>query len=256
MKIEQVAVQLYTLRDHIITAEGLASSLKKIRNIGYQAAQLSAVGPIEESEIVRIAQGEGVTLCATHEPSDLILNQPEQVVERLKKLNIKDTAYPYPGGVDFADPRSVDELIAKLKNAGQVLKDNGLRLSYHNHGIEFVRMNGKTVLDRIYDEIPADILLAELDTYWVQYGGGDPVAWCQKMPGRMPLLHAKDYTFTTENKPIYCEIGQGNLDFPAIVQAAEASGMEWFIVEQDVCPGDPFDSLKISFDYIANSLVS
>ncbi len=256
MKIEQVAVQLYTLRDHIITAEGLASSLKKIRNIGYQAAQLSAVGPIEESEIVRIAQGEGVTLCATHEPSDLILNQPEQVVERLKKLNIKDTAYPYPGGVDFADPRSVDELIAKLKNAGQVLKDNGLRLSYHNHGIEFVRMNGKTVLDRIYDEIPADILLAELDTYWVQYGGGDPVAWCQKMPGRMPLLHAKDYTFTTENKPIYCEIGQGNLDFPAIVQAAEASGVEWFIVEQDVCPGDPFDSLKISFDYIANSLVS
>ena len=52
------------------------------------------------------------------------------------------------------------------------------------------------------------------------------------------------------------EIGYGNLDFKAIVAAAEASGCEWFIVEQDSCPGDPFDSAKLSFDYIKANLVA
>ena len=99
-------------------------------------------------------------------------------------------------------------------------------------------------------------LLAELDTYWVQAGGGDPVAWCKKMAGRMPLLHLKDYGVGPDGKPHFAEIGNGNLDWPAIISTAEASGTEWFIVEQDVCPGDPFESLAQSFRYIKANLAS
>ncbi|TVR51247.1 MAG: sugar phosphate isomerase/epimerase [Puniceicoccaceae bacterium] len=256
MKLEQVALQFYTLREHAKTAADFTAACKKVREIGYTAVQLSAIGPIPEEEIVRILKGEGLVCCATHEGSDTILQEPAKVVDRLKKLGCPHTAYPFPRGVDFGDPKSVAALIEGLDQAGAVLAAAGQTLSYHNHGIEFVRHGDATVLDAIYAGTKPAHLKAELDTYWVQYGGGDPVAWCEKMAGRMPLIHLKDYTFTTENKPTFCEIGNGNLDFRRIVAAAEKAGCEWFIVEQDTCPGDPFDSIRQSFDYIRDHLVA
>jgi sugar phosphate isomerase/epimerase len=111
-------------------------------------------------------------------------------------------------------------------------------------------------LDRIYDGTSKDALQGEPDTYWVQYGGGDAVEWCEKLKGRLPLLHLKDYQTNSENTAHMCEIGSGNLNFKKIVAAAEAAGCEWFIVEQDSCPGDPLDSLEKSFRYIQENLVA
>jgi sugar phosphate isomerase/epimerase len=90
----------------------------------------------------------------------------------------------------------------------------------------------------------------------VQHGGGDPVAWCKKLKGRLPLLHMKDYTVNAANQVTFAEIGHGNLNWKKIVAAAEKSGCQWFIVEQDTCPGDPFESLRQSFDYIRDKLCS
>lgn len=255
MKLEQIAVQLYTLRDFCKTPDAIATSLEKVAAIGYKAVQASGLGPIAEEELVRLCSANGLSLCATHEGSDLILNEPEAIVTRLKKLNCKHTAYPYPGGIDFASIESVNGLINKLNKAGKVLADAGLTLSYHNHHHEFRKINGKIILEKIYAESDPRYLKAELDTYWVQFGGGDPVAWCAAMKGRLPLLHLKDYRINENNEPKFAEIGQGNLNWPAIIATAEASGCEWFIVEQDQTPGDPFDSLKISFDYL-RTLVS
>lgn len=255
MKIDQVAAQLYTLRDHIKTPADIAASMKKVRDIGYTAVQVSGMGPIEESELMKILDGEGLDCCATHEPGDVIRKTPEVVVERLNRLSCKYTAYPYPAGVDFSNPDDVSSLAADLDKAGAVLREAGQVLGYHNHAIEFLRVGGKTLLEMIYDTTSPENLVGEIDTYWVQYGGGDPVAWCERLAGRLPLLHLKDYGYTSENKPVFAEIGYGNLDFKRIVSAAEASGCEWFIIEQDTCPGDPFDSLRKSFDYIRDHLV-
>jgi sugar phosphate isomerase/epimerase len=255
MKIQQVAVQLYTLRDFTQTPADIATTLKRVRKLGYQAVQASALGPIEDDELVKILKGEGLTLCATHEDCDMILNQPHAVVLKLKKLGCKYTAYPYPRGIDFSDEAQIHALAAKLDAAGAVLREAGQVLTYHNHAIEFIKFHGKLALEIIYGETAPQNLQAEIDTYWVQYGGGNPVEWCQRLAGRLPLLHMKDYMFMKENKHEMAEIGVGNLDWKAIIAAAEKSGCEWFIVEQDYCPADPFDSLKASFDYIAANLV-
>jgi sugar phosphate isomerase/epimerase len=254
MKINQVAAQLYTLRDQIKTPADIAVSMKKVREIGYTSVQVSGMGPIEESELMKILDGEGLTCCATHEPGDVIRKSPEIVVERLNKLSCKYTAYPYPSGVDFSNPNDVSSLASDLDKAGAALREAGQVLGYHNHAIEFLRVGGKTLLETIYDTTNSENLVGEIDTYWVQYGGGDPVAWCERLAGRLPLIHLKDYGYLPENKPAFAEIGCGNLDFKKIVSAAEASGCEWFIVEQDTCSGDPFDSLKMSFDYIRDHL--
>ncbi len=256
MKISNVAVQLYTLRDFCKTASDLAACLKKVRAIGYEAIQVSGLGPIPYDEVRTIASGEGLTICATHEAPQMILDQPEAVIERLKTLGCSHTAYPFPAGIDFSQPDAVQGLAAKLDRSGALLAEAGLVLSYHNHHQEFFKVNGTTILEQIYNLTKPAYLAAELDTYWVQFGGGNPVDWCKKMAGRMPCLHMKDYAVNAEAKVVFAEIGRGNLDFPGIIAASEAAGCEWFIVEQDTCPGDPFESLAISFDYIKNSLIS
>ncbi|MFW6217806.1 MAG: sugar phosphate isomerase/epimerase family protein [Verrucomicrobiota bacterium] len=257
MKIEQVALITFTIRDFIQTPEGFRESMKKIADIGYQAVQISGMRAdvLPPEDIAAVCKENGLTICATHEPSDLVLNEPEKVVERLKALGCKYTAYPSPGGVDFADHASRSEFIRKLDRAGAVLREAGQVLTYHNHSHEFVKWDGKTALRHIYDETDPQNLQAEIDTYWVQLGGGDPVRWCESLKGRLPLLHMKDVGVREGNQTIMHEIGYGNLDFKAIVRAAEAAGCQWYIVEQDTCPGDPFDSAKMSFDYIRSELV-
>ncbi|MBP9912885.1 MAG: sugar phosphate isomerase/epimerase [Opitutaceae bacterium] len=255
MKLSQVAAQLYTVRDHCQTAQTLAASAKRLRAIGYSAVQLSAIGPMREAEVVAIMRGEGLTICATHEPSQEILDEPAKAIDRLQRLGCKLTAYPYPAGVDFTDAAQINTLVRKLDAAGAKFHAAGLQLGYHNHAIEFVKFQGAPVLDYIYSQTSAENLVGELDTFWIHYGGGDVVEWVRKLRDRQPFIHLKDYGFTKENKHTYCEIGAGTLPFARIIAEAEAGGCEWFIVEQDTCPGDPFDSLRQSFDYIKANLV-
>lgn len=256
MKSTQIAAQLYTVRDFCKTAPELAETARKIRAIGYPAVQLSGLGPIPDAEVVAIMRGEGLAICATHEPSQEILDQPEKCIARLQRLGCKLTAYPYPAGIDFTSADSINTLVRKLDAAGAKFHAAGLALGYHNHAIEFVKFQDAPVLDYIYARTHPQNLVGEIDTYWIHYGGGDVVEWCRKLRGRLPFIHLKDYCFTPENKPAFCEIGRGTLPFQRIIAEAEKSGCEWFIVEQDTCPGDPFDSLKLSYDYIRANLVS
>ena len=256
MKLPQVAAQLYTVREFCQTAAGLAAAARKIRAIGYQAAQLSGHGPIPGKEIARIMAGEGLVICATHEPSLVILDQPDKAIASLQTLGCRLTAYPYPQDIDFTDAKSVTTLVRKLDAAGARFRAAGLTLGYHNHDMEFLKFQGAPVLEYIYAHTDPRNLVGELDTYWVHHGGGDCVEWCQRLRGRLPFIHLKDYAITPERRPIFCEIGAGTLPFRRIIHEAELSGCEWFIVEQDTCPRDPFESLQISFEYLKANLAA
>lgn len=255
MRLDQVAAQLYTCRDYLKTPTDIATTLRDLRKIGYTAVQVSGMGPIAEEELNAILDGEGLVCCATHEKPETILNETERVIERLKKLRCVYTAYPRLAGVDLNSEESLNAIIAKLEDAGAAMAAAGLTLCYHNHNYEFRKLGGKTILDRIYDGTNAKHLQGEPDTFWVHYGGGENVEWCEKLAGRLPLIHLKDYETNADNKHAFCEIGAGNLNFKRIVSAAEKAGCQWFIVEQDTCPGNPMDSLRQSFDYIKESLV-
>ncbi|GAB4172726.1 MAG: sugar phosphate isomerase/epimerase [Terrimicrobiaceae bacterium] len=254
MKTQQIAAQLYTCRDLLKTPPEMAKTLARIRAVGYQAVQISGVGEIEPAELKKILDGEGLVCCATHEACEFIMDEPERVVEKLSALGCRHTAYPFPAGVDLSDETSVDAWIASLDTSGAVLAAAGMTLCYHNHNHEFRKLGGLTILEKIYHQTSPGHIKAELDTYWVQYGGGCNVEWISRVSGRMPLIHLKDYMTTAENQPTYCEVGNGVLNFPAIVSAAEEAGCEWFIVEQDVCPGDPVDSLAESFRYLTTHI--
>lgn len=257
MKIHQVAIQLFTLREHCQNVADLTRTAKKVREIGYQSVQVSGVGPVPEAELLAIMDGEGLRICATHEPSPVILDETDKVIDRLKKLGCSFTAYPAPVGIDLTDQVQLDNLVRKLDVAGAKLRAAGLTLGYHNHAWEFVKFRGRPVLEYIFQHTDAENLTSELDTYWCHFGGCDVIDWCERLKGRLPFLHLKDFRYDREqNKPVYCEIGAGNLDFKRIIATAEQSGCRGFIVEQDHTPGDPFDSIRQSFDYIKANLVA
>lgn len=255
MKLSQVGAQLYTLRDQMKTPEDTATSLARVREIGYETVQVSGIGPIEVTALKELLDKNDLTCCITHEPTQDIIENPEKVAERMKALDCHQTA---PGG---SGPYPVDTIAAatdfahKMNAAGKVLSEHGITLSYHNHSQEFSKVEGKRLMDIYVEEGDPRYFQFELDTYWVQHGGANPEAWCRRLNGRLPVLHIKDFGITYKREQFYAEIGYGNLEWPEIISAAEASGCKWFVVEQDTCPGDPFESLKMSFDYIAANLV-
>jgi len=251
-KISQVALQLFTVRDACKTVPEFAETLARVKKMGFQAVQVSGI-KLPYPDMKKAIDDAGLIVCATHEPGDQILEKPEEICERLKLMGTPHTAYPWPGTLNFSDEPTVRDFAKKLDAAGAVLAKNGCVLSYHNHALEFVRLGEATALDYIYKATNPANLKAELDTYWVQYGGGDSVTWINKVAGRAPLLHLKDYLYK-DDKPTYGEIGYGNLDWKGILAAAEKAGTEWLIIEQDVCPGDPFVSVEKSFNYLKNLL--
>ena len=179
--------------------------------------QISGIGPIPDDEVLTIMQGEGLEICATHEPSHEVLDEPHKVVERLQRLDCKLTAYPYPADIDFTNREHVETLVRKLDSSGAVLREAGMQLGYNNHGIEFIQFEGAPVLEYIYANTSPENLVGEIDTYWIHYGGGDVVEWVKKLRGRQPFIHLKDYGFTRENAPTWCEIGAGTLPFDRII---------------------------------------
>jgi sugar phosphate isomerase/epimerase len=146
---------------------------------------------------------------------------------------------------------TVDGLKKFLDELGPVaerLAAEGMDFSYHNHNHELARHGGETWLGALYAQAPAETLKAEIDTYRIQAGGGDPAAWVRRCAGREPLLHLKDMCITPDREQRFAEIGEGNLNWEAILAAAEECGVEHLLVEQDRCyERDPFESLAISY---------
>jgi sugar phosphate isomerase/epimerase len=256
MRSRQVAAQLYTVREHLKTAAEIAASLKKVKQIGYGAVELASAGAVGVDELAKMLGDAGLTCVASHEGSSSILSEPAAVAARAKKLGAKYAVFPHPGGVRLETLADVQSLAQGLNSAGKVLSEAGVILAYHNHSVEFRRFDGRLMLEALYAETDPRYVQAELDTYWVQHGGGDSEDWCRCLSGRLPLLHLKDYMISAEGRPTFAEIGRGNLNWKPIIAAAEESGCQWYVVEQDTCPGDPFDSLKISFEFIRDHLCS
>jgi sugar phosphate isomerase/epimerase len=256
MNLQHMACQLYTLRNHLQTPTDIAASLKKVKEIGFDAVQLAGLGPIETGELAKMLQGEGLLPCGSHEPGEMLFGDIERVIDRLKALNCPCASYPWPGGIRFDTTENVKSFAAKLNAAGRALTGAGLTFCYHNHQMEFHRLSGRLVLDIIYGETDPNCVKAELDTYWVQFGGCNPADWCHRLKGRLVNLHMKDYAVDADGQVRFAEVGSGNLDWPEIIADAEESGCEWFIIEQDECRGDPFESVRKSLNYVRLHLIT
>ena len=186
------------------------------------------------------------------------------------EIGCKFVVIPYlteeyrPGNEKFAD------VIEGAKVLGKKANELGMKLCYHNHDFEFVKVDGEYALDILYKEVSADLLQTELDTCWVNVGGENPAEYLRKYAGRAEILHLKDFVGSksenmyaligidedekkeTGGKFEFRPVGSGVQNFPAILAAAEESGVEWVVVEQDMPSMDktPMECAEMSINYL------
>jgi len=182
MSHPKLAAQLYTVRDYTKTAEDFRATIKKVADIGYTAVQVSGIGPIPHEEVKAITDESGLTICITHVGFDYLQNDTEAAIAQHKLWNCPNVAVgSMPGPYREGGLESFKRFAKDATEVGRKLADAGLTFSYHNHSFEFVRFGDRTGLDVIYEESDPRYLQAEIDTYWVQHGGGDSIAWIKKM---------------------------------------------------------------------------
>lgn len=239
-----LAAQLYTLREFLKTPEDIAKSMKKVREMGYQAVQVSGIGPIEPAALKRIMDDEGLTICATHVAFNRLRDETQAVIDEHKLWECEVVAIPSLP-VEYRSGEGYLQFAKEASELGKKFADAGIKLAYHNHAFEFERYGDRSGLEILFAESDPKYLEAEIDTYWVQAGGADPAVWIRRLKDRQTVIHLKDMTIK-ENKPIFAEVGEGNMNWSAILEACKEANIRWYIVEQDVCQRDPFESLAIS----------
>jgi sugar phosphate isomerase/epimerase len=244
MEDTAVAAQMYTLREFTKTPEDIARTLPRVAALGYRAVQLSALGPMDTRALKKILDSEGLTVAATHVGFERLRDELDSVVEEHHILGCEHVAI---GGLPnaYRSGEGYHRFAREASEVGRRMKERGLVFGYHNHSFELEKFDGKTGLEILYSESDPAAFTAEIDTYWIQHGGGDPAWWIRRVAGRSPLVHLKDMVMRGREQ-LMAEVGEGNLNWPAILQACKEAGVRWYIVEQDHCQRDPFESLGIS----------
>jgi sugar phosphate isomerase/epimerase len=241
-----IAAQLFTLRKFTQTPEGFAETLRKVKAIGYNAVQVSGIGPMEPEFVKQTADQLGITICATHIGFDRLKTDFDQVVHQHKLWDCKYVGIGSMPDSYRNDREGYVRFAREASEYGKELAKHGLVLIYHNHNFEFKKFGDSTGMEILFKESDPEAFQFELDTYWVQSGASDPVAWIKKVRGRMDVVHFKDMALGDHCEQIMAEVGEGNLNWKDIIRVCEEIGVKWCAVEQDVCRRDPFESLAIS----------
>jgi len=264
-----LGVQLYTVRDQM-KPEQAAATLKAIADIGYK--EVEALHQ-DVAETTRLATQVGLAPVSMHIEAPLVTGdwsawappgtKPtatlDQLIDEAKPLGYKYLVVSYLMQGERNKPGFFPAFAEAMNKAGEKVKKAGMQLCYHNHGFEFEpQADGKRPLDLLLASFDKALVKFELDVFWVSITGADPVALINEHAGRVALVHLKDKAKDTPKETneakvaptTFKEVGNGSLDFAAILKAATAAGVEHFFVEQDHTPGDPIASLKQSYTYL------
>ena len=248
----KLGAQFYTLRDFCKDLGGLEESMKKVADIGYTSIQLSGVCAYEGEWVAEKAKEIGVTVDITHTPYSKILQETDNVIATHDAMNCKCIGIgcsPYEKTLAGFERMSneISEVIPKIVASGH-------KLMYHNHHWEFAKENGKTFMEYLCERFTPEELGITLDTYWVQAGGADPAAWIKKLHGRIDRIHFKDMVMNINDTAVrIAPIGEGNMNYDAIIQACLDENIEYGYVELDMCYGeDPFECMKRSYNFLSS----
>ena len=146
-----------------------------------------------------------------------------------------DTAYN--GSFNFENAKKAVE---DFNRAGKILKENGLTFCYHAHGYEFQPHENGTLLDYIINNTNPEYVSFEMDIFWIQFGGGDPVELLKKYGNRWKLMHLKDLKKGTKkdltgltSPENDVPLGTGELDIPGILREAKKIGIKHYFIEDE-----------------------
>jgi sugar phosphate isomerase/epimerase len=245
MQTNQIALQLYTVRDH--TAKDMLNTLRHIAQMGYRAVEFAGYGDATPRDIRAALDEHGLRAISAHVSFEALQTQSARVFADLHTLGCAHVVVPSVGAEHRGTVAQVRQLAQLLNQLGAQCRQAGLQLGYHNHAFEFAALDGGTMWDVLTTTTDPALVTLELDVYWAQYAGVDPVALIRQGRGRMPLLHIKDMAADAARADV--PIGEGTFSWPDIFRAGAAAGTQWYVVEQDN-PRDSLPDVERSLRYL------
>jgi sugar phosphate isomerase/epimerase len=227
-------------------SENLDSVLTEVKEAGYEGIETSP--EIVSKDIIktkRLLRENSLRLVALH-MSVGDISQVEQAAKLLEELDGEYLTFSGPGG------KGSEEDYLKcaefLNKAGKICREHGIKTCYHNHGHEIA--NDQRGIGLIMHNTEPELVGLCVDTYWVKFGGADPLEFIKANRERIVYLHLKDGSEEDMRNRRFSELGRGSVNFPAILSFVTQLGLKWVVVEQDWTRGDPFKSMSESRSYL------
>ena len=239
---------LYTVRDDMGT--DAKTTLKAVADAGYKNIEAASYADgkfynMTPADFKAYLSEVGLSPVSTHQGS-VTLENADQMMADVKAAGFEYFVVPVPPmGMFTFNPEertmgmkgTAKELAEILDTLGEKANKAGLKLLYHNHDFEFKKGDNDVVMiDYLLENCNPEYVNFQMDLYWVTKAGADPVAYFEKYPGRFKLWHVKDM----DDQGRFAPVGEGTIDFGRILAKKELSGMEYYMVEQDMT----FDGLK------------
>jgi sugar phosphate isomerase/epimerase len=248
MKRLPVALQLYTVREQL--KEDFRKVVHRVAEIGYDGIQFAGYGGLTAQEMRGLLAETGLQPAGTHTGLNVLEGALDQEMDYNLEIGNKWVICPSLPEARRSDLNGWREIAASLNKIGERCRDRGLLLGYHNHAFEFPQIPDGLPSDRGIDvllgQTETELVFWEPDVYWIHKGGEDPATMIRQFKDRVPITHLKDET--KDERKTFAEVGEGSLDWPAILQASEESNVEWHCVEQDRCDRPPLESVRISLN--------
>jgi sugar phosphate isomerase/epimerase len=262
-----VGLQLYTIRDAM--SADPKGSLKKVSDLGYKHLELANYSNgkfygFAPKEFKKIVTDLDMNILSSHtqvEAAGITLDNAKKMADDHAELGVKYCVQPWVNDVD----RTIEKykkMVGDWNQVGRIMKATGIQFGYHNHNFEFMNIDGVVpYYDIFMREMDPDLITMEIDLFWVSKAGQDPLEMFRKYPGRFQLFHMKDMhknenPFFEVNKDDVCSVGEGVIDFRAILGAKKAAGMKHMFVEDDnQGNGKPFEGIETSINNLANKIL-
>ncbi|MCD8101160.1 MAG: sugar phosphate isomerase/epimerase [Alistipes sp.] len=249
---KRVGLQLYSLREAM--GQDPEGTLKIIAGMGYKELETASYrdGKLygySPAEFRAIVEDLGMSVSSAHLGHPYDAENEQEVMDwwdlALDTQVAAGCRYAIMPSFPIGDTLDDIKLYADYWNrVGEMANGKGIRFGFHNHNREFEQRDGHVIMDYLIENTDPDKVFYELDVYWAQVGGTDPVAYIEKWGSRIPVLHIKDESIIGES---------GNLDFKAIFDAAYAQGMKDYYVEVEKYTLPPENCVQKSFDYLYNA---
>jgi sugar phosphate isomerase/epimerase len=265
---QYIGLQLYTVRDYM--QKDPAATLARVAQIGYNSVEGATYTDTEKfygldaSAFASLLKQNGLIMPSSHyrlgeelvkgsTQKGTLLNDWNRAVDDAATIGLKYMVCAYLSDSERGTLDHFKKVAEDFNKAGETCRKAGIQLCYHNHDFEFIQQNGKYPYEILLANTDNDLVKMEMDMYWVTKANQDPIALINEHPGRFPLWHLKDMD-NTPNRG-FTEVGNGIIDFKKIFKQANKAGLKYFFVEQDKCPGDPYDSITQSIGYIKKNLL-
>lgn len=244
-------IQLFTVCNEF--AKKPYETLYALKDMGYSYVE-SGEFALSASQWKSALAKSGLSLCCNHISIGYLESWFDMVMEYNDALGNRYIGYPHLRKGKSESANGYLEEAEVMNHMGKKLKERGYTLIYHNHAFEFKQFGGKYGLDILFENTDPDLVKFELDTYWITFGGEDPVKYIKKFAGRCDIIHLKDMDNAKDRN--FYEVGEGILDFKAIISAAQESGAKYMLVEQDSSKRPQMESARISSENIKKIITS